>query len=34
MKNFTPRRHLPKLLLFNFLAKLMTERKSNEQFNL
>ena len=26
-KNFTPRRQLPKLLLLNFLAKFLTERK-------
>ena len=27
MKNFTPRRQLAKLLLLNFLAKFLTERK-------
>ena len=27
MKNFTPRRQLPKLLLLSFLAKFLTERK-------
>ena len=27
MKNFTPRRQLQKLLLLNFLAKFLTERK-------
>ena len=28
MKNFTPRRQLPKLQLWNFLAKFLTEKKS------
>ena len=27
MKNFTPRRQLPKLVLLNFLAKFLTKRK-------
>ena len=27
MKYFTPRRQLPKLLLLNFLPKVLTERK-------
>ena len=27
MKNFTPRRQLPELLLLNILAKFLTERK-------
>ena len=27
MKNFTPRRQLAKLVLLNFLAKFLTERK-------
>ena len=27
MKNFTPKRQLPKLLMLNFLSKFLTERK-------
>ena len=33
-KNFTPRRQIPKLLLLNFLAKFLTKKISNKQFNL
>ena len=34
IKLITPRRQPPKLVLLNFLATLLTETKSNEQFNL
>ena len=30
MKNFTPMREFPELLLLNFLAKFVTEKKSNK----
>ena len=34
MKHFTPMKQLPKRLLLNFLAKFLTKKISNEQFNL
>ena len=34
MINFTPRRKLPNLLLLNFLAKFLTKKIFNEQWNL